>query len=200
MKGNPKPSSSSLKVPGEKGRKSRRGLTVSFVEEENTRKTRRSRDPGLSSDGGQRRLVRHTAQRDAGVSDGFTLTDFGREADSSPERPHFLPKKMTSTLQGVRSSPGPGVHGNAGDRLIDSLNSSKYGAMERRYAESRMEGRFPRGSTGLREDPKLGYDWIAGLLDTSGPSMSDRDDEYFCEMKEFRRVNYAECHQTKEFV
>jgi len=201
-KRSPKPSSSSLKASGEKRRKSRRGLTVSFLEEENTKKPRKSRGSGLSVDDSRKRqLVRHAAQRDVGVSDGFTLTDFGRETDSSPERPLLFPKNKTSSHGPLRAHSSPGVHdGGLGDRLVDSLNSSKYGAMERRYAESRKEGRFPRGGTaGLREDPRLGYDWIAGLLDTSGPSVSDKDDEYFREMKEFRRVNYAACHKSREF-
>ncbi len=171
----PKPATSSLKPSGV-GKKSRRGLTVSFVEnDEPTRKTGRSPLTPTS-----RRLVRHAAQRDAGVSDGFSLTD----TESSPER-------------GETTKMSHRVH-NLGDRLVESLNASKYGAMERRYTQSRKEGKMPRGR-GMGGDPHLGYDWIAGLLDTSESYLSEKDDEYFKEMREFRRVNYAECHKATEF-
>ena len=85
---------------------------------------------------------------------------------------------------------------NLGSSMLNSLNSSKFGAMERRYAQTRKEGKYPRQFRG--DDPRLGYDWIAGLLDTSESYPSERDDEYFEEMKEFRRVNYSECHLAKQ--
>ncbi|XP_065552336.1 migration and invasion-inhibitory protein-like isoform X1 [Lathamus discolor] len=40
--------------------------------------------------------------------------------------------------------------------------------------------------------PFLGYDWIAGLLDTS-PSAAEKSDQYFAELHEFRQVNREEC-------
>ena len=49
---------------------------------------------------------------------------------------------------------------------------------------------FPRHYKG--DDPRLGYDWIAGMLDTEA-SISEKDDKYFVELKEFRRVNRSEC-------
>lgn len=42
------------------------------------------------------------------------------------------------------------------------------------------------------DDPRLGYDWIAGLVET-GSVLENKDEEYFVEMKEFRRVNHSEC-------
>ena len=42
------------------------------------------------------------------------------------------------------------------------------------------------------DDPKLGYDWIAGLVEV-GSQLEGKDDCYFEEMKEFRRVNCSEC-------
>lgn len=83
---------------------------------------------------------------------------------------------------------------NLGESLVNSLNSSRYGAMDRKYEQTRKEGSFPRRGDDLR----LGYDWIAGLLDSSKSYLSERDDEYFEEMKQFRRVNFAECHRPKE--
>ena len=38
----------------------------------------------------------------------------------------------------------------------------------------------------------LGYDWIAGLVD-AGSQLEEKEDEYFVEMREFRKVNHSEC-------
>ena len=133
-----KPSTSSLKA-AEKNNK-RRGLTVSFVQEEAASK------PGSAS---KRRLIRHSTQR------------------------------------------------NLDESLANSFNSP-FGDLEQRYAIARKgkkEGVFQRLVTG--SDPRLGYDWIAGLLDASGPSLSERDNDYFSELNEFRKVNYEECHGPK---
>lgn len=143
----PKPTTSSLRKSG-KEKKSRRGLTVSFVQNDADKSTHLSGSPRKSNTSKKNKLTRHATQRDLGKS------------------------------------------------MVDSLNSSKFGAMERRYSQTRKEGKFPRRFQG--DDPRLGYDWIAGLLDTSESYLSERDDEYFEEMKEFRRINYAECHQAKE--
>ncbi|NXG76691.1 MIIP protein, partial [Baryphthengus martii] len=40
--------------------------------------------------------------------------------------------------------------------------------------------------------PFLGYDWIAGLLDTSS-SVAERSDQYFAELHEFRQANKEAC-------
>ena len=82
-----------------------------------------------------------------------------------------------------------------GTSLIESLNSSRFGALDRRLSEMRKTRKFPRKYAG--DDPKLGYDWIAGLLE-AGSCLSERDDQYFEEMKEFRRVNHSECVQPPE--
>ena len=42
------------------------------------------------------------------------------------------------------------------------------------------------------DDPRLGYDWIAGLVE-AGSALENKDEEYFVEMREFRRVNHSEC-------
>ena len=42
------------------------------------------------------------------------------------------------------------------------------------------------------EDPALGYDWIAGLVE-AGSVLEGREDGYFEEMREFRKVNHSEC-------
>lgn len=142
-----KPMTSSLRESSTK-KKSRRGLTVSFVQNDMDKNTHTARGPGRSG-GSKKRITRHATQRDLGRS------------------------------------------------MVNSLNSSKFGAMERRYAQTRKEGTSPRHFPG--GDPQLGYDWIAGLVDASESYLSERD-EYFEEMKEFRRVNYAECHQAKQVL
>ncbi|NXW48017.1 MIIP protein, partial [Nyctiprogne leucopyga] len=40
--------------------------------------------------------------------------------------------------------------------------------------------------------PFLGYDWIAGLLDTNS-SITEKSDQYFAELHEFRQANKEEC-------
>nr|XP_025042921.1 migration and invasion-inhibitory protein isoform X3 [Pelodiscus sinensis] len=40
--------------------------------------------------------------------------------------------------------------------------------------------------------PFLGYDWIAGLLDTDS-SLSEKSEQYFSELREFRQVNKEAC-------
>ena len=53
----------------------------------------------------------------------------------------------------------------------------------------------PRLGLGQRwagDDPLLGYDWIAGLVE-AGSGLEEKEEEYFMEMKEFRKVNHAEC-------
>lgn len=39
----------------------------------------------------------------------------------------------------------------------------------------------------------LGYDWIAGILDNES-YLSEKPDDFFDEIKEFRRVNKKDCY------
>lgn len=91
---------------------------------------------------------------------------------------------------------------NIGDTgLIDSLNSSRHGAMEQRYSQTcRQEARQTRTGGYPGGDHRLGYDWIAGLLDASESYLSEKDDDYFRDIEEFRRVNYEDCHRPKEVL
>ena len=43
-----------------------------------------------------------------------------------------------------------------------------------------------------------GYDWVAGLLDTTGPSVSQFSTTWLQELKEFRQVNHSECYMPQE--
>ncbi|NXU48876.1 MIIP protein, partial [Turnix velox] len=49
---------------------------------------------------------------------------------------------------------------------------------------------LPGSSWAVR--PFLGYDWIAGLLDTSS-SVAEKSDQYFAELQEFRQANKEAC-------
>ncbi|KAM6046652.1 migration and invasion-inhibitory protein isoform 2-T4 [Chlamydotis macqueenii] len=49
---------------------------------------------------------------------------------------------------------------------------------------------IPGSSWSVR--PFLGYDWIAGLLDTDS-SVAEKSDQYFAELHEFRQANKAAC-------
>ncbi len=42
------------------------------------------------------------------------------------------------------------------------------------------------------DQPLLGYDWIAGVLDNE-PALQDKPDQYFEDIKEFRRSNRDFC-------
>ncbi|KFQ27177.1 Migration and invasion-inhibitory protein, partial [Mesitornis unicolor] len=49
---------------------------------------------------------------------------------------------------------------------------------------------MPMSSWSVR--PFLGYDWIAGLLDTNS-SVAEKSDQYFAELHEFRQANKEAC-------
>ncbi|NWV56991.1 MIIP protein, partial [Daphoenositta chrysoptera] len=52
------------------------------------------------------------------------------------------------------------------------------------------EGAIPASSWSAR--PFLGYDWIAGLLDTKS-SVTEKSEQYFAELQEFRQANRETC-------
>ena len=84
-----------------------------------------------------------------------------------------------------------------GSHLIASLNSSRFGALEDRLSRTQQAHKVPQQRRWAGEDPQLGYDWIAGIVE-SGSYLEDKDDEYFDEMLEFRRVNHSECSRPSE--
>lgn len=77
-------------------------------------------------------------------------------------------------------------------RLAGSLNTSRYGALEQGHRTPVI----PRKRSG-KDIQLLGYDWIAGLLDT-GPHTSQFSEQHLQELKEFRHVNSAECYMPEE--
>ena len=109
------------------------------------------------------------------------------------ESPSVLKKKKGNFRPGSLHSK---TQEDLGARVIESLNSSRFGALDRSLSQTRKQGRFPRKYAG--GNPQLGYDWIAGLLDASEAYLSEKDDEYFNDLKEFRRVNHADCFRPKE--
>ncbi|KAM7083689.1 migration and invasion-inhibitory protein isoform 4-T4 [Ciconia maguari] len=58
------------------------------------------------------------------------------------------------------------------------------------YQSDPEEYTIPVSSWSVR--PFLGYDWIAGLLDTNS-SVSEKSDQYFAELHEFRQANKEAC-------
>ena len=82
------------------------------------------------------------------------------------------------------------------EQISEALNASQYGALEYTLPLTRSL-RKAHKYEGI--DPKLGYDWIAGILDTSS-YVSQCNDEYFDELKEFRRANRAECCRTTSLM
>ncbi|XP_065890060.1 migration and invasion-inhibitory protein-like isoform X2 [Dysidea avara] len=81
-------------------------------------------------------------------------------------------------------------------QLSEVLNTSHYGALEQTLPMTRSLRKSLKYE-GI--DPKLGYDWIAGLLDTSS-YVSQCSDEYFDDLKEFRRANREECSRTTSLI
>ena len=75
------------------------------------------------------------------------------------------------------------------EQMTEALNASQYGALEHTLPLTRSLRKSHR-CQGV--DPKLGYDWIAGLLDTSS-YISQCSDDYFDDLKEFRRANREDC-------
>ena len=126
-----------------------------------------------------------TSKKKRGLSVSFV--------DNDDESPSVLKRKKGNLRPQSHNSK---AQQDLGTSLIESLNSSRYGALDRSLSQTRKQGRFPRKYAG--GDPRLGYDWIAGLLDTSEAYLSEKDDEYFEDMKEFRRVNHADCFRPKE--
>ncbi|KFV91318.1 Migration and invasion-inhibitory protein, partial [Eurypyga helias] len=72
--------------------------------------------------------------------------------------------------------------------LLTSQSKKKAGHVT--FQSDPEEYTVPASSWSVR--PFLGYDWIAGLLDTS-PSVAEKSDRYFAELQEFRQANKEAC-------
>lgn len=108
----------------------------------------------------------------------------------------------TSKRKLTRHSTKRNLDDSLGESLLIAMNSPCHD-VSHKFALARTgreRGVFERMQADIvaGSDPRLGYDWIAGLLDSSGPSLCDRDNDYFNELNEFRKVNYDECHRPRE--
>lgn len=134
--------------------------------------------------------------RDSPHSHSFLRTSQLKQRNPSSKRGlsvSFI-NDESSTRTPTKSRERPLSPSEKRKRLVDSLNASKYGALD--HTLSQQKHKFPRKYAGV--DPKLGYDWIAGLIDASDSYLSERDDGYFQDLKEFRRVNCSECYKQSE--
>ena len=112
------------------------------------------------------------------------------------DKEHDRTQRQLSTSQRSNGRTPHSKEKEMGESLIQSLNESRHGALDHKLSQRRSLQRFPRKYFG--DDPQLGYDWIAGLIDASDSYLNERDDDYFKEMKEFRRVNCSECSKPRE--
>ncbi|KFQ42205.1 Migration and invasion-inhibitory protein, partial [Nestor notabilis] len=143
----------------------------------------------------------------------------GGHAQDSPEKESFPPghgenRKQPTLLDGFHEKKQLESH------LATSLSSSQGEKTSKQHVVVRepvvrksvllrsqsQESKKEAGHVTFESDPEeytipvstwsvhpfLGYDWIAGLLDTS-PSVAEKSDQYFAELHEFRQVNKEEC-------
>uniref|UniRef100_A0A8D0EUT4 Migration and invasion inhibitory protein n=1 Tax=Strix occidentalis caurina TaxID=311401 RepID=A0A8D0EUT4_STROC len=75
-------------------------------------------------------------------------------------------------------------------RSLYELFSSQKQAGHVAFQSDPEECTIPVSSWAVR--PFLGYDWIAGLLDTKS-SVAEKSDQYFAELHEFRQANKEAC-------
>ena len=112
---------------------------------------------------------------------------FSNHASSKKKKRVLIDDNKTSKLSLIKSPK---------EQIAEALNASQYGALECTLPLTRSI-RKSHKYQGI--DPKLGYDWIAGILDTSS-YISQCSDDYFDEMKEFRRANREECCRITSLV
>ena len=133
----------------------------------------------------------------------------GRKRKSRGLTVSFIPSQSPSlSSEETSRATGDHLHSEAnaysfreererGKNLISSLNSSRYGALKKGLSKREPTTGVSRVHRWAGDDPKLGYDWIASMVD-SNSRVLEKDDDYFNEMNEFRRVNHAECCQPPE--
>ena len=112
---------------------------------------------------------------------------FSNHASSKKKKKVFIDDNKTPKLSLIKSPK---------QQMAESLNASQYGALECTLPLTRSI-RKSHKYQGI--DPKLGYDWIAGILDNSS-YISQCSDDYFDELKEFRRANREDCCRTTSIM
>ncbi|NWT62170.1 MIIP protein, partial [Erythrocercus mccallii] len=136
-------------------------------------------------------------------------------AQGSPEKESFFlghgeNSKQSALLQGFheKSHPGPALSGvqnkETGEQhvvirepripksvlLTARSKGLKKKACHVTFQPDPEEDAIPVSSWSAR--PFLGYDWIAGLLDTQSP-VTEKSDQFFSELQEFRQSNRETC-------
>ncbi|NXM19692.1 MIIP protein, partial [Ploceus nigricollis] len=137
-------------------------------------------------------------------------------AQGSPEKESFFlghgeNRKQSALLHGFheKSHPGPSLsreqnketseqHGEPhipkSDSLMSQSKELKKEARHVTFQPDPEEDAIPVSSWSACR-PFLGYDWIAGLLDTKS-SVTEKSEQYFTELHEFRQSNREACiHQ-----
>lgn len=108
----------------------------------------------------------------------------------------FVNDGLPRAARGTHPERSSAAQSRQATRLVDSLRSTQYGGLERSLKATQSARKLLDYSA---LDPNLGYDWIAGALDSEegGGSVLDAPDEYFDMIKEFRRVNKDLCARPK---
>ncbi|NWH93059.1 MIIP protein, partial [Aegithalos caudatus] len=145
----------------------------------------------------------------------ISKVDGDGRAQGSPEKESFFlahgeNRKQSPLLQGFheKSHPGPSLSGvqneETGEQpvvirephvpksvLLTSCSKGlKKKACHVTFEPDPEEDSIPASSWSAR--PFLGYDWIAGLLDTKSP-VTEKPEQYFSELQEFRESNRDIC-------
>ncbi|XP_064253089.1 migration and invasion-inhibitory protein isoform X2 [Passer domesticus] len=135
-------------------------------------------------------------------------------AQGSPKKESFFlghgeNRKQSALLRGFheKSHPGPSQNKETSEHhvVIKEPHIPKSALLMSPSKEPKKEARHVTFQPEPEEDaipvsswsahPLLGYDWIAGLLDTKSP-VTEKSEQYFAELQEFRQSNRETCiHQ-----
>ncbi|XP_070615583.1 migration and invasion-inhibitory protein isoform X2 [Erythrolamprus reginae] len=108
------------------------------------------------------------------------------QSPAEEEKRQGTSARMPQTPKSILLTPG-GQHGR-------TRNKKEAGHVT--FVSDAEEYLIPADS--LSAQPFLGYDWIAGLLETD-TSMSEKPEEYFAELQNFRQVNKEACIHNHGF-
>ncbi|XP_008587925.1 PREDICTED: migration and invasion-inhibitory protein isoform X1 [Galeopterus variegatus] len=104
-------------------------------------------------------------------------------------RPHLAPLQATSDSDTPEPSAGQSDLGLRKTQALKSILARQSKLSKPRVTFCKESG-VPEKSWRLR--PYLGYDWIAGSLDSSSP-ITSKPEAFFSKLQEFRESNRAEC-------
>jgi len=98
----------------------------------------------------------------------------------------YFPEGHIKPLPGSRSTSLTKSHLSDNQNLSNTRTSTLSASM---MARSHMEP--------TKNQQLLGYDWIAGIIDNEADGNIDQSDTFYEDLKEFRRVNKADCEGRK---